>query len=429
MAKKATPETPAADDGCRIVELRARNFARLTAVTIRPSGRVTQITGANGEGKTSVLRAIEAGIRGKSAGPEEPIHRGTDGAELYLDLGELIVTRSILRGEDGKDEWSLKIAAKDGSRITRSPQAVLDGFYSAVGFQPVPFIRGDKHDRVKMLKRLVEGFDFEDNARKRKDTFDARTDVNRRAKQARASAATIELPPGKRPEAVDVDALILEMRTAGEHNQQLEARKARRTATATEIEGKRDEAERLRMRADALEAEASDLEEKLTAAPALPGLIDTTALQEQIASAREIEMARSKFHRRDSFTDEAVTAEGESAELTTKIEALDNARDKAIADAKLPGGLGLDLETEDATLNGLPFSQASGAEQVRAAIGVMMALNPRLRVLLVDEGEKLDSKSMAIVEQMAAEHGFDIWITVVNEDGDVGIIIEDGKVK
>jgi len=58
----------------------------------------------------------------------------------------------------------------------------------------------------------------------------------------------------------------------------------------------------------------------------------------------------------------------------------------------------------------------------------MIALNPELRVLIVRNGNDLDSESLAALEEMAADADFQVFIEIVNETGDFGITIEDGEV-
>ena len=125
----------------QIVELRADNFARLKAIEIRPDGSVVPITGRNSQGKTSVLRAIWAVIEGKTAAPAVAIHGEAEQASLYVDLGDYRITRTIKRDPEGREEWSLKVIARDGTRITKTPQALIDSFKGDMGFDPLGWCR------------------------------------------------------------------------------------------------------------------------------------------------------------------------------------------------------------------------------------------------------------------------------------------------
>ena len=120
----------------RVIELCVENFKRLRAVRIVPKGRVTQITGANAQGKTSVLEALEVALRGKGTMPERPVRDGEDSSLIIADLGDLLVRKRIKPNGDATTE----VVAPDGSKLT-SPQAILDKLYSAVGFDALAFSR------------------------------------------------------------------------------------------------------------------------------------------------------------------------------------------------------------------------------------------------------------------------------------------------
>src|SRR5688572_19792136 len=77
----------------RVVELRAENFKRLKAVRINPAAGLQQISGANAQGKSSVLDAVFAALGGASAAPIKPIREGAEKAEVTLDLGDMLVRR------------------------------------------------------------------------------------------------------------------------------------------------------------------------------------------------------------------------------------------------------------------------------------------------------------------------------------------------
>ena len=103
--------------------------------------------------------------------------------------------------------------------------------------------------------------------------------------------------------------------------------------------------------------------------------------------------------------------------------------DKAekIAAAKLPVN-GLGFGDGFITLNGLPFKQASDAERLRTSVAIAMALNPKLRLILVKDGSCLSPKSMKILEDMANEKDFSVWIERQVGTGGTGFVIEDGRI-
>src|SRR5262245_51448409 len=97
MSKTTTDET-----GLRIIELRAENLKRLVAVTITPKGDLVQITGRNGQGKTSVLDSIWWALGGAKNIQGQPIRKGQERAFVSVKLGaetvKLVVTREFTAG-------------------------------------------------------------------------------------------------------------------------------------------------------------------------------------------------------------------------------------------------------------------------------------------------------------------------------------------
>src|ERR1700727_1620012 len=110
----------------RILQFAVENFKRIRIVEIVPTKRVTQLTGKNGQGKTSVLDALWALFAGKKGIPEKPVRRGADKSRLRAGVGDddgkplLIATRTI--APDRTTTLSVE-AAPGAERIAGTPQA------------------------------------------------------------------------------------------------------------------------------------------------------------------------------------------------------------------------------------------------------------------------------------------------------------------
>ena len=413
-----------------IVELRASNFARLSAVTIRPDGSLVQITGKNSAGKTSVLNAIWSALKGRAVAPPKPIHAGTEEARLRLDLGTMVVTRTFKRDKHGDFTTDLKVMMADGSRVSVRPQALIDGMLGDLSFDPLEFARLAPKDQFERVKKLVPGFDFAENARQSREAFDQRTDENRGAKALRAQADGVALPPGPKPaEPPATDKLLAEMRKATADNDTLRNMEREREDELKEVEALLDEAEQLRARATTLERQAAERKAKLEGLKPLPKPADTSAIAAQIAQADDVRRVRAQHEQREQFEQRAEQAEARSAALTAMINKLDAAKREAIAAAKMPVK-GLSFGEEEVLLNGLPFAQAGTAAKIKASMAIGMSLNPDLRVMLVDEGSELDTESLALVAKMAEEHDYQVWVARVAEGAaaKVGFEIVDGTV-
>jgi len=88
----------------------------------------------------------------------------------------------------------------------------------------------------------------------------------------------------------------------------------------------------------------------------------------------------------------------------------------------------LGMTETEITYDGTPYSQISCSEQLKVAIKIAMALNPRLRVIRIADYSLLDAASKNMVEAMAKEFDFQVWAEEVDESGKVGFYIENGEI-
>lgn len=428
------------DKPLHIVSLQAENVKRLVAVRIDPKGNLVHITGKNGAGKTSILDSIWWALGGAGSVQSAPIRKGQDKASIRLDLGEYVVHRKFAKTEDGAFTTSLAVENADGGRLTKG-QTLVESFLGSLSFDPLEFARMKPRDQFDMLKSYVEGVDIEAIDAANRTDFAKRTDVNRRAKEAATRAAAIAIPEATPAEKVDESALVDELGQVGAFNAELERRAERRQATADKAKGLRAEAEADKARCDQLLAEiqrireaglkkqleAEELEEKLAAAPPLETAKDPADVRRRLEEAKRTNAAVDQAERRKALKAEADTLEKDADAITAKMAEREEAKRAAIAGAKLPVP-GIEFADGAILLNGVPFNQASDAEQLRASVAIAMASNPRLRVLRIRDGSLLDEDGLRLVAEMAAERDFQVWCESVDSSGRVGFVIEAGNV-
>lgn len=415
----------------RIVELRVSGFARLKAVEIRPDGALVPIVGKNDAGKSSVLKAIWTALKGRAVAPPVPIHQGAERAIIRLDLGDLVIERTFDRSDKAADgiTTGLKVVMADGSRVRQTPQAVIDALLADLSFDPLAFAKMPPKEQFDRLKRLVPDVDFDDLAEERKGLFDQRTDAHRRHRDAQARADGVKLPAGAEPDPVDVSQLADNLRRAQGIND-IRVKTLRQIADLErEAENAEAEIEELRSRAILLKRQVETATVKAgELRGALPEEMPTAEILDRMTSAQRITQTRALFEQRRISQGEADRAQREASTLDTDIAAIDERVRHAIAKAKLPAGLALDADKQIVTLNGLPLASAGTAKKIVASAQAAMALNPNLRVMLIDEGSELDSASLEMIEELATAHSYQIWLARVEEgEGGVGFRIEDGR--
>lgn len=405
----------------KIISLRAENIKRLTAVEITPDGNLIQITGKNGQGKTSVLDAIWWCLSGASNIQTTPIRDGEERALITLDLGQYIVNRTFSPKEEGGFTTTLKVTTPDGARFN-SPQAVLDKLFGELTFDPLHFTRMKPQEQIAALQSLAPDFDFEQNEIEIQAAYDERRIVNRQLSAANTTAHEMSQGlPETPPAYVDPAQAMHELSEANEFNAAIQRRKTNRE----KLVAKRDE---IAAQIAKLQDELDDAESTIAGFGGLPEPKDITAmkakfdgLSHQNDIARKAEVAAKAKQEAERF-------QSESDALTKTIEDKRAAAKKAIAEAKIPVD-GMGFSEDGVTLDGLPFSQASDAQQLHASIAVAMALNPNLKVIRVRDGSLLDSDAMVTLAKLADDHGYQVWIEKVDDSGEVGFVIEDGRVK
>jgi AAA domain len=401
----------------RIVDLKVQNIKRVRAVHITPNGDSTVILGGkNGAGKTSVLDAIAMALGGARAIPSDPVRHGAKRGSIVADLGDLVVERVI--AADG--QTTLTVRDADGNR-QRSPQKILDELCSRIAFDPLAFMSMQPGQQNEQLRQLL-GLDFSQLDAERERCYAKRTDISRDAKAARSSSESIVVPPSTPEKAVVVTDLLAQLREAGEAAEKLRTHERATTTLRTDIESL--QAELARIEASLMQKRMQLKQLERQAPPAAP---DTDAISKSIATAEATNRQVHMRGQRDELERKANLLDVEAAKLTARIEAIDGEKAAAIAACSFPVP-GLALGTDGPMLDGVPLEQASAAQKLRVSVALGLAMNPRLKVLLVRDASLLDETSLALVAEMAAAADAQVWLERVGDGDPTAVVIADGQV-
>jgi len=405
----------------KIIALEAENLKRLTAVRIEPDGNLVQITGKNGQGKTSVLDAIWWALDGTKNVQATPIRKGEERAIIRLDLGELKITRRFNSQEDGTYTTSITVENGEGARFS-SPQSMLDKLLGELTFDPLAFTRMKPADQLLSLRSLVPDFDFDDIEAQNKADFSDRAVANREAKEAKAAAEEIgRTLPDEIPEPVTIDDLMSQWQNASEHNTLIVKRQEKRQEYRTQRDALHNEILRMQENLSAMDAEIEGW-------PKLEDPLPIEKIKNQLDNAAEINRTADAAARFNELSGKAKIASERSEALTKAIDDRKAAAQTAIAKIEMPGS-SISIADGAVYLDGVPFDQASDAQQLQASIGIAMALNPKLKVIRVRDGSLLDDDAMKILAETADANDYQIWIERVDTSGTVGFVLEDGHVK
>lgn len=419
----------------RIVELHTENFMGVEAVDVTPETDVIVVGGKNAQGKSSVLNSIIAALGGAKGLPDKPLRRGAENGNVRVRIarpeGDLIVERTFT--ENGS---TLKVTSADGARYPK-PQQLLDALVGAVGFDPHAFIRLDANKQAEQVRELV-GLDFSEFDQQRSELYAERTAVNRSAKALEARLAAMKHYPEAPEEEVAVSSLVDEMQRRQSINRENDSIRYRASDESqacakieSEINGLEEEIARLQKALEAKRGELAQQHEIADEWERKTGNLTYQNVDEivnQIDSAEETNrQVRANRERAEHYRELQGSLE-EASRLTKLIEQIDAEKQQQLQSAPWPvEGLGFD--EHGVTYRGLPLSQASSAEQLRVSLAMGMALNPKLRVLIMAEGSLLDDDTMSVIRDMVTEHDFQLWIEKVSSDGKgCSLVIKEGRV-
>lgn len=412
----------------QIVKLEAENVKRLKAVRIEPNGSpMVVIGGKNGNGKTSLIDSIEMLLGGAGAIPAKPVREGSASARIVATFDDdIVIERRI--AADGKT--SLECRSKNGAKFPK-PQSLVDSFCAKFTFDPLRFKDMKPADQVELLKS-VTGLDFAELDRSRAAAYDNRTLANRDIKALEGQLSGLPEFPDAPETEVSVTALADEMNTASARNAIKERLKVDWDRAANAASGWRAEVEKAERTLAELRAKVVEADELLEAAAKAfqdaPGGGDLTPIRQRMAEAEEINRKIRSNSDRLKVAAALEDKRNESAALTNRIEAIDLEKRRLLAAAAFPVP-GLSIEGEAVTVDGIPFEQLSAALQLRVSVAMGLALNPKLRILLIRDGSLLDEDNLRMVAEMAAEAEAQVWIERVGDGAEVSFVLEDGSIK
>ena len=416
-----------------ILELKINDLKRITAVEIHPeTGKPIILTGDNGNGKSSVLDSIILGL--SNTGLDDPIRHGRPSGSVKITLGadkaEYLLERKVTKSGD-------KLTLTDANGIAvQKPQTFLNGLLGNYAFDPLEFTHLKPKEQVEALKAAA-GLDFAELDAKRAKFYAERTDVARDGKEAAAQLAALTSPadnvPTEEVSAVDLVGKLRVLEDAQRAVSVADAELATARATHAQAAAMVAKLREQLATAEATEKELAETVNKRQAA--LSDAMSKAPDEEQVQAARDAIAAVDETNKavRNAAAYKALKEKVDKlrldhANLTRRIEEIDEAKKEAITNANLPLD-GLELTDEGVMVNGTFFSQLSTAEQIRVSTLVAMSQNPTLRIIIIREGALMNSANLAMIAKMAEERGFQVWVEKFQEEpGNVGLHIVDGAI-
>lgn len=484
---KLTAATPENFEGATLMRMRMENIKCVRLIDLTFDKPLTVIGGDFSQGKSTFLSGYEWCFGGKAVVDMDPIKHGKQSGTILCELGdgETVKLRVLCTLERvGETGWTRTVELDiPGHLVPSKVQAFLEALAGKESFDPMYFNDMPADKQYETLRNLVGNFDFDTNKKAIDETFANRTEVNRDQKREQAAADAIEVAAKPPYDRIDESALTAELQRAGQTNLAIQQRQARRDDVAKEIDRLRTDAKatregieaavadiraaaetdiadleqqlvalqvRLKARrdrvdtdieakalslneaADATDKRADEQQARLDGADKLPDPIPTEEIVARLAMARDTNRERQEWatlvDRKAAHQAEADRLAAEAATLTEEIDALEDAKRKAIQEAKLPVE-GIGFGDGVVTLNGVPWKQGGESERIDASTAIGMALNPRLKVILIRSGSGVARRMRERIQQRAKEKGYRVLMEVVDTPPGTHVVIEDGAIK
>lgn len=438
VSEKVTPEN---ESGRTVVELKVDSFKRLTAAQLTPKKTgLVLVRGRNAQGKSSTIGSILEVLGAEKA--DLPITEGAHGGSIRARLSngnpehDLIIEEKLTRDSAGKAKRALSITAADGTRV-KGPSGVLKELRGRFA-DPVAFMDMPAPEQVKtVLHVLGLSEELERLEGIARDCYERRRDLGREAdrlsKVATELLSTTLANPSLELVGDPLEELTAKLEQAKDHNAKLE--RLSNTMRDAHSRGLQLSERVERMRAELKKAEEEIDEQRARWGAASRELdqagevIEIAPILDSIKRHEEMQRYALKREQAEEANAQAEKAMTDHQEAGRQLEMARNAIAVLLSGAKFPiDGMAYDADKKLLTINGIPFSQASHSERLRAGAAIAMAGAPQISVLFVREGSLIDREHWAELDALAEAAGFQCWFEVVdsNREGE-GIWIEDGE--
>lgn len=400
----------------KILGVTTENIKRCKFASVKFEGSAIVIAGDNAQGKSSFVDSIWMALGGAAGIPAQPVSTGADLGTISIEMDEFKITRKIKPDRS----TTLEICSLDGAKHP-SPQKILDAFNVRFGFWPSEFLSASEKDQAALLKDVV-GLDFSALDARAAEVYAERTGVNRDLKSLHAQLEACPASPHVSP--VDVAQLADELTRATDNNRQLQLLR-------DVLASSRNEAKSITEEIEKLTARLVDTNDKINAIIAQGkqlSEIDIAPLQDKLRNAEAVNAGVRQNKKRAELFNSIAEMDGASRALTVALMGIEKTKADALATASWPIP-GLSFAADGGLqYNGIPFAQASTAERYEVAIAIAFARNPKLKLVYLEHGSLLDSKTFQRVCDFVASNNGQVIFEIVGDakSGVPSVVFEDG---
>lgn len=440
----------------KVAKINISNILGIEELELTP-GQITKITGRNGAGKTSVLEAIKAALRGGH--DATLLRKGAEVGEVVLVLENgMRVIKTVTATES-----NTKVTHPENGKVSK-PMQFIGQLADEISLNPIKFLECKPADRADFLlaampleantaeigEIIAPALDGQKvtipagHALKAVDSvydqlFQHRQDINRTAREKKATIEQLSASlPEKAQPAEAIRAAIAEMEKILECKKgalveaqrgvdqkryalENEAKSFYAEKTAAADQEYAEALAKITERRDTAKREAKDAAQAMTtkalqdwaaSKPEDPTIADT---EQKISSARQ---SLEEAVRIQNTADVVAKMQKEADGLTAKSDAHTAALDALLAYKNgLLKNLPIDVEIKDGKVyrGGIPYETLNLAQQTQIAVDLAKIRAKDLGLIVLDGAESLDSATLAALEDAIAKTDLQAVMTFVRD--------------
>ena len=384
----------------KIQKVEIKNFKALKNIETNLHGSNVFLVAPNGQGKTTFIDAC-FGVM-----PKQPLTVVEKKGLINIDLGDYVVE---FKFTERNQKPKMNIFDKSG-KPQKTPAKLFKQLFGITDFNIDEFLNQSVKKQIETIKKMI-GIDWSDVDARFKELFDERTFKTRQAKEIDGEIAG---RPFNIMSPVNVDDLQTELMAAIKNNENIEKVTLGIIERDTELKKVQSEIESLKLKSDELMVNIDKGGEWLKNKK----IIDLSELQNSISSAAEHNAAFSANEKIGELREKSGVIWDEIEVIETEIKSIEQTKKNELESAVMPVR-GLSFDDEQLYLDDLPFNgdQINTARRITAGLELQFQLMNDVKIARLD-GSLLDKKTMAAVEKWADERKIQLFVELVDRDGD-----------
>lgn len=385
-------------------------------VEVSTDGGSVIVQGRNAAGKSSFIDGITElfDARGIRLTPH-PINHGAEDAKAEFTDTELDVkiTREWKRSKNGKPTSTLTVHALDGAKHAK-PADLIAELTGGIIFDPSKFLLLDPKPQRDMLLRKVElPFDLDEIEGRERAAEDERLKRGQAARAAEGAVTNADRPaPGTPADPVSTAELVAKLEEAYRHNAHVRALGVKIEDGHTSMVDAEARIERLEAELAEAKQARNELAARINAAAEELGNaspIDTTELEEKVRNVDEINRNVQMGENYRELEKRASMARVEWEAASAQVAMIQQEKTDGLKQAVFPHP-SLSVSDEGVLFDGVPFAQVNTGQREEAAFAIATAGLPKLRLVVVKNGDLMDEESLAKIDAIAEERGYTVLI-------------------